>query len=130
MSKISYLTIILFTSSVYGDVRLPNIISDGMVLQRGIAAPVWGKAAPGEKVTVAFAGQVKTAITGDNKRWMVKLDPLKASADSRSLTIKGKNEIVIKDVLVGEVWLASGDGGMEFNLTELAEDEKGVVYAE
>ena len=121
------LLVAILAGSAGAEVRLPNIISDGMVLQQKTPTPIWGKAAVGEKVTVTFAGQTKTATVGKDRRWSVTLDPLDASASPRVMTI---NDIKISDVLVGEVWLASGDGGMEFNLAELPEEEKKAEGAE
>ena len=89
------------------DVKLPAVISDNMALQQGQPVPIWGWADPGEEVSVTFAGQTKTAKAGDDKKWIVKLDALK-TADPSELTVKGKNTIVVKNVIVGEVWLCSG----------------------
>ena len=75
---------------------------------------VWGTADCGETVTVAFAGQTRTADPDAAGKWQVTLDPLKANATPAEMTIRGKNQIVIKDVLVGEVWLASGQSNMTF----------------
>lgn len=99
----------------YGDVKLPAIFSDHMVLQQDVSAPVWGWAEPGEEVTVAIAGQSKSTKAGADGKWMVKLDKLK-SGDTLTLTIKGKNTITIQDVLVGEVWLCSGQSNMGFTV--------------
>ncbi|MCX6972804.1 MAG: sialate O-acetylesterase, partial [Verrucomicrobia bacterium] len=81
--------------AVRADVVLSSIISNGMVLQRGVPAPVWGWADAGEEVTVEFAGQVKKAMPGPDRKWMVELDPLEASATPRSMTISGKNKILL-----------------------------------
>jgi sialate O-acetylesterase len=95
----------------YADVKLPAIISDRMVLQRDMPAPIWGWADAGEEVKVSMAGQTKTAAPGADGRWMVKLDPLKGG-EAATLTVQGKNTITVKDVLVGEVWLGSGQSNM------------------
>jgi sialate O-acetylesterase len=108
---------ILFTcfaalTALYADeLTLPAIFSDHMVLQRDRAVPVWGEAKPGEQVIVEFAGQKKTATADASGKWQVKLDPLKASAEPRELKVGPK---VIQDVLVGEVWLGSGQSNMAF----------------
>jgi len=93
------------------DVKLPAIFSDHMVLQAGVSAPVWGWADAGEEVAVAIAGQTKTVTAGKDGKWMVKLDALKAGAPV-TLTVKGKNTITVADVLVGDVWLCSGQSNM------------------
>ncbi len=93
------------------DVTLPAIFSDHMVLQSDAAVPVWGWAEAGEQVTVSIAGQTKTATADANGAWSLKLDPLKAG-EALTLTVKGKNSLTVQDVLVGEVWLCSGQSNM------------------
>jgi len=99
--------------SSFGEVRLPSIFTDHMVLQREKAVPVWGKAAPGEEVTVEFAGQKKTTKADAGGKWMVKLDPMPANAEPQVL--KAGN-VSVQDVLIGEVWLASGQSNMEWEM--------------
>lgn len=87
-----------------------------MVLQRGAPVTLWGWASPSEEVTVSFAGQqVKTAADASGE-WKVPLAPMPASTESRVLTVRGKNTLSINDVLVGEVWLCSGQSNMEWAL--------------
>ena len=88
--------------------------TDNMILQRQTDVPVWGFDAPGARVTVEFAGQKKTAVADKNGDWMVKLDPLAASHTERSLKVTDdKSEsIILKGVLVGEVWFSSGQSNM------------------
>ena len=88
--------------------------ADNMVLQRGMPVPVWGVAGPGERVTVTFAGQKKTAVADANGAWRVALDPMEASKESRKLCIDGADgSEEFSNVLVGEVWFASGQSNME-----------------
>ena len=94
------------------EVKLPAVFSDHMVLQRNNVAPIWGWAEPGEKVTVQFSGQTKSATAGDNGKWMVRLDAIKDVTVKGELSVKGKNTLTVKDVLVGEVWVASGQSNM------------------
>ncbi len=101
---------------LHADVTLSPIIGSHMVLQRDSACPVWGWAEAGEEVTVEFAGQKHTAKPDANGRWMVKLTPLKATDKGATMTIKGKNTIALEDVVVGEVWLCSGQSNMEWNV--------------
>jgi sialate O-acetylesterase len=100
------------------DVALPEVLSDSMVLQRGARVPIWGRAAPGESVTVTFAGQTKRTTAGADGRWRVDLDPLKPSAAPSVLAVAGSNRIELKDVLVGEVWLLAGQSNMQRLLSE------------
>ena len=114
----------LSLSLVRADVVLPSIISNGMVLQRGAPAPVWGWADAGEEITVECGGQVKKAMPGPDRKWMVDLDPLEASATPRSMTISGKNKILIENILVGEVWIASGQSNMDWSFDRIAPTER------
>ena len=102
-------------------VQLGSLFDDGAVLQREAKVPVWGTAAPGTEVTVTFdarpgsaqTGQKKTARAGDGGRWQVALDPMPASAEGRTLTVQADGaRREVKDVLVGEVWVASGQSNM------------------
>ncbi len=110
--------------AVQADVVLSSIISNGMVLQRGVKAPVWGWADAGEEVTVEFGGQVKKAMPGPDRKWMVELDPLEASATPRSMTISGKNKILLENILVGEVWIAAGQSNMDWTFHQIAPAER------
>jgi len=97
------------------NVRMPLLFSDGMVLQRNKPIPVWGWADANEKVEVHFNKQTKSIITDKNGKWMVRLDAEKAGGPFE-LVITGKNKIVIANVLVGEVWICSGQSNMEFQV--------------
>ena len=119
-SLLTLVSIILISFSHIGlaDVKLPNVIGSGMVLQRDMAVPVWGWAEAGEEVTVSFAGQTKKTKTGDDGKWTVSLDPLKANENGSALTITGKNKITLENVLVGEVWICSGQSNMEWAIRQ------------
>ncbi|MCE0496358.1 MAG: sialate O-acetylesterase [Methylacidiphilales bacterium] len=101
-------------------VRLPAVLSSHMVLQQGMAVPIWGTADPNEAVTVKFRDQQKTATADAQGKWMVKLDPLKPGGPD-TLTISGSNTITLDDVLVGEVWLGSGQSNMDTLVSMYAE---------
>ena len=103
-----------FALTCSAEVKPNSLFSDHMVLQREVAVPVWGTAAEGEKVTVSFNGQIKTT-NAVNGRWMVKLDKLKAGGPY-TMTISGTNTVSVADILVGEVWLCSGQSNMERQL--------------
>ena len=98
------------------DVKLPNVLGSGMVLQRDLPVPVWGWADAAEKVSVSFAGQTKMTTAGDDGKWMVKLDPLTANSSPARMTVTGNNKISLDNVLVGEVWICSGQSNMEWSL--------------
>ena len=103
------------------DPCLAGIFSDHMVLQRETPVPVWGWADPGVQVTVEFAGQRKTTSADASGAWKVILDPLTASSESRSLKLSslGKKDVTVSDVLVGEVWLGSGQSNMAFKVNSV-----------
>src|SRR5690349_9116769 len=100
------------------EVRLPHVFTNGAVLQRDRAVPVWGLAEPGKKVTVRFAGQEKSTQAAADGKWRIDLDPMPASAESRALEAseEGGHRVDLTDILVGEVWLASGQSNMEWSI--------------
>ena len=113
--------IALLASSIQAAEKLSlnSLFTDHAVLQRDIAVPVWGKAEPGTMLVVQFAGQEKLATADKDGKWSVKLDPLTASAEGRELTVESKIEnqkSKITDVLVGEVWVCSGQSNMGWAL--------------
>ncbi len=97
-----------------GNVRFAPPFGDGMVLQRGMPAAIWGRAAAGEEVSVSFAGNAVKAVADVKGAWKCRLPPLDASAEPRTLAVTGKNgSHAIHDVLVGEVWLVGGQSNAE-----------------
>jgi len=98
-----------------GEVRLPHMLSDHAVLQRQMPVHIWGWAETGEKVTVSFHGQTQTSVADDLGRWSVFLRPEQAGGPY-VLTVQGSNTIRLEDILVGDVWFASGQSNMEFPL--------------
>ena len=110
--------------SLRADITLPRVFGDNMVLQRDKPIPVWGKASPGEKVAVAFAGQEKATTAGENGSWQVTLDALPANKTPQSFVVSGKNKLTLDNVLVGEVWLCSGQSNMEFLVEKSANPEE------
>ncbi len=112
---------VLSSSQVTADVSLARMFSDQMVLQRDQAVPVWGWADAGEEVSVSLAAQTKSTKADSGGKWRVMLDSLKAG-EAGTMVVKGKNTITIEDVLVGEVWLASGQSNMHFNFLQRVKD--------
>jgi sialate O-acetylesterase len=108
------IALVISSISPASALTVPHVFGDHMVLQAGQPAPIWGWAKAGEKIVVRFAGQEKraTAAVGDG-RWEVRLDPMVASAKPAELTIAGQQTLTFKDVLVGEVWLCSGQSNMQ-----------------
>jgi sialate O-acetylesterase len=116
--------------TLHAAVNLASPFTAHMVLQRDMKLPVWGAADPGETVTVQFAGQSKTATAGPDGAWRLALDPLPASDQSRAFTVTGSktaSPITLDDVLVGEVWLASGQSNMDFSISKKVKSFAGVA---
>ena len=115
--KFLLLFLILCCGPLFAEVKLPVIFSDGMVLQRDSEAAIWGMAEAGSEVSVHFAGQNISAKADADGAWRVVLKGLKMSKEGRDLVIKNEgDQSVIHDVLVGEVWLGSGQSNMEWVL--------------
>ncbi|PBI92567.1 Glycosyl hydrolases family 2, sugar binding domain [Flavobacterium sp. ACN2] len=111
------------------NVRMPLIFSDGMVLQRDKQIPIWGFADANESVEVHFNKQIKKTTADKNGKWTVNLSPEKAGGPFELLII-GKNKITIKNVLVGEVWICSGQSNMEFQVFKTMNSEKEISSAD
>jgi sialate O-acetylesterase len=119
---------ILLSCAAQAEVTLPSLFSNGMVLQREMPVHVWGKAAPGERVSVTFRGETKSSSTDSLGYWSVYLLPGKAGGPYE-LAVRGANEIAIHDVLVGDVWIASGQSNMEFAMRQAANAEAEIAAA-
>jgi sialate O-acetylesterase len=118
---LTLLVLLLGASQALAEVKLASPFTDHMVFQRDKKVPVWGTADPGENVTVEFAGQKKSVKAGADGGWRVNLHSMRASDESRTLTVTGsatKAAIKCDDVLVGEVWLCSGQSNMDFTLAK------------
>ncbi len=115
LASYALLLTLLFASSASAELRLPAIFSDHMILQRGAPAAVWGWSDAGGRVTVRFAGQSQATTAAPDGSWTVSLDALEASAEPREFTVEsdnGKDTVRLQDVVVGEVWLMSGQSNM------------------
>ena len=102
----------LLAAPLQGQVRLPRLISDGMVLQRDTDLKIWGWAAPGETVTAEFAGEIYETRADGSGEWLITLPPLQAGGP-HIMEIRASNAITLSDILVGDVWLCSGQSNME-----------------
>jgi sialate O-acetylesterase len=106
---------VLGSSKAWASVRMPAIFGDHMVLQEKSKLPVWGWASHEEKITVIFKSQNQTTVTAADGTWRVDLDPVDPTSDAGILTITGRDSTLsFTDVLVGHVWIASGQSNMEF----------------
>jgi sialate O-acetylesterase len=106
----------LFVSVVRADVKLAALFGDGLVLQRGRPVRIWGSADAGEKISVHFAGQTATATAAADGSWSATLPEMRAATVARDLHVRGKNTIVVRNVLVGDVWICSGQSNMEMDV--------------
>jgi len=111
------------------EVKLPSLLSDGMVLQQGTKVNVWGTADPGERVTVTLKDQRVSGIADSEGQWKVKLGPLNAGGPF-TMTVAGKNTITVHDVLVGEVWVASGQSNMTMAVSRVINAGDEIAHAD
>jgi sialate O-acetylesterase len=124
MHRLLFFATLLWPALAPAAVKLASPFTDHMVLQREMPVPVWGTATPGERITVQFAGQNKSAVTDPDGRWRVELTSLAASTESRELVVSstgqrsGIETLKLSDLLVGEVWLASGQSNMDFTVAK------------
>ena len=114
----SLFAILAFSVPAAAGLRLNGLFCDGMVLQRGISLPVFGWADPGEEIMVELAGQVKTARVQPDGTFRVYLEPLVAGGP-HELKVTGHKSVVIRDVCIGEVWIASGQSNMDMQVEKL-----------
>lgn len=106
--------------AAHAEVVLPNVFAHHMVLQRNQPVAIFGQAKQGEKVTVRFAGQTLQTVTDMTGNWRVNLKAMKANATGQDFVVQGENTITLHDVLVGEVWLSSGQSNMEYQMRKIA----------
>ena len=125
--KISFFVTGLFlTSTLLGEgLSFAKIFTDHCVLQREMPVPVWGWAEPKTQIQVNFADQRKTITSNEAGKWMIKLDPMKANTQGQDLKVTaGGTSITLKDILVGDVWLASGQSNMGFSIPKSTHAEE------
>lgn len=117
------------TSFAWADVKLPAIISDHMVLEKTAKVPIWGKADPGEEITVTLDGHAAKAKAGADGKWMTTLNLRDSASGPFEMTVEGKNKLTLSDVVIGEVWIASGQSNMEFPLKRAIDAEKEIAQS-
>jgi len=119
-----HLVLLFIFQSAFGQIRVPMLISDGMVLQRNIEVKIWGWADPNEKITLNFLSKTYNAETGKDGKWEIILSPLKAGGPY-NMEISGTNHITLKNILIGDVWVCSGQSNMEYPMERVKE-----IYAD
>jgi sialate O-acetylesterase len=115
-------------NTTYAQVRLPQLISDGMVLQRDAKIKIWGWAQPGEKVTIKFAHKKYTTITNTGGDWVIESSAMK-SGGPYTMDITASNHIVINDIMVGDVWFCAGQSNMVLPMDRVKEKYPGEIAA-
>ncbi len=118
--------ILLICQTAFCNVRLPRLVSDGMVLQRDANVKVWGWADAGEKVTINFNDKTYSAVTDPNGKWLVTLSPSKTGGPY-DMEIKAANNITLKNILIGDVWVCSGQSNMELQMEVLKDKYPGEI---
>lgn len=113
---IAFLLPLLGSHSVHADVTLSKIFGNHMVIQQELPIRIFGKAEPGEKITVKFGEKTGQGSTSEDGTFRVDLPGMKADGKARTLTVSGKNKVTLKDVLLGEVWICSGQSNMEWSV--------------
>lgn len=116
---LSLLAIICLSDDSFAQIRLPRLISDGMVLQRDKELTIWGWASPDERISVEFAGYGFQTVTDITGRWEFKMPPM-PHGGPYEMRLKGQNELAIKDILIGDVWLCSGQSNMELPMRRVS----------
>jgi len=115
---IAFLGLTILSLTAAAQVRLPKIFGNGMVLQRSAPVPVWGWAAPNEKITLTFNGQTKTVKAGKDGKWQIRLEPMTAGGPYEMRVAGKADRVALSDILVGEVWVCSGQSNMEWPLAQ------------
>src|SRR5829696_8630924 len=121
-SRIIFLIAIGFFSSLVAccEVRLPNLISDGMVLQRNSKVNIWGWAAAGEKIKLQFRNKIYATVTNSAGNWKIVLTPM-LQGGPYSMIIDGNNHVVVNNILIGDVWICSGQSNMVLPMERVKE---------
>ncbi|MGY8767081.1 MAG: sialate O-acetylesterase [Pirellulales bacterium] len=121
---------ISWVSASQADVKLPAVVDSHMVLQRDVPLNIWGWAEAGEVVSIQLGREKVTVKTAQDGKWKAQLTAQKADGKPRTITVKGNNEIVLEDVLIGEVWIGSGQSNMEWNLSNTIGASEAIAAAD
>lgn len=133
MNSTIHLGLLVALSSLsHADLRPASIFNSHMVIQRDLAAPVWGWSDPGEQVTVTFSGQTKSTTTNATGRWTIQLDPLPANTTGQVMQVSNKSgdAVTFNDVLIGDVWICSGQSNMEWSIKQSLNASQEIAQAQ
>jgi len=123
------LGLVCWLPTAHADVRLPRVIGSNMVLQRNAALPIWGWADPGEQVTVNISGNAATTTADGNGDWSLRLSPMSAGGPHQ-MTVQGQNELVLENILIGEVWVCSGQSNMHWGVRQSDDADAEIAAAD
>jgi sialate O-acetylesterase len=123
-----FVYVLLVGTLVPAEVKMSNMFTSHMVLQRRQKIPIWGRGTPGEKIIVEFNGQIKTAKTDASGNWQTVFSPMQAGGPYE-MTIKGHNSLVLKDIMIGDVWLCSGQSNMAMSLSRAKNRDQEIAAA-
>src|SRR6476660_4999517 len=122
---ISFFCSLLFMKAA-AQVKLPRLISDSMILQRDVNVKIWGWAASDEKIAVSFRNKTYSTETGKDGKWMITLSPMHAGGPF-DMQVDGSNHITIKNILIGDVWICSGQSNMELPMERLKDKYSAII---
>ena len=126
MKKIALFVALFLSVSLFSQIKLPRLISDGMILQRDVKVNIWGWALPKEKVELDFNHKTYKALAGEDGKWMIVL-PTQKAGGPYEMTLKASNTIVLKNILFGDVWVCSGQSNMELPMERLKYKYKDII---
>lgn len=116
-------------STSFADVKLPAVLNSHMVLQRGLPVQIWGWADAGEEISVTLGESVAKTTTDKSGQWATTLPAMDADGKTYSMTVKGKNTILLEDILIGDVWIGSGQSNMEWQLKSTQGGQEAIANA-
>ncbi|MDZ4403144.1 sialate O-acetylesterase [Prosthecobacter sp.] len=127
MRHVPLFCFLLLATALHAEVKLPAIFSDGMVLQQAQLVRIWGTGEVGEDVKITFGDQTHSSVTDPTGKWSVTLNPMNANAAPTNLVVSGKNMITLKNVLVGEVWICSGQSNMQWTVQQAGKAQEEIA---
>jgi len=126
MKRVLFLITVFISSGIYCQIKLPRLISDGMILQRETSIKIWGWASPNEKIELDFGKKKYNVITSNDGKWIITLAPQKAGGPYE-MTFKASNTIVLKNILFGDVWICSGQSNMELPMDRVKDKYSDII---
>src|SRR5690349_3247193 len=130
MKQLALFVLVAFAPVLRADVKLPAVFGNHMVIQRDVPLKLWGTAAPGETVNIEFDDEKGLEAIPDAKgNWSITIGPRKADGKSHKLIVAGKNKVELTDILIGDVWVGSGQSNMEWPLASSLKGKEAIEAA-